>query len=305
MTTEVLLEKILASLTSSMKAALSLDGVLVYIPLILVFVLIIEAFYVGFRNSTLNNIQKVSRTDIILYLIMQFNLITFLNFAITGGVIYFVFAGARELTSALNIENLKIESVIFYFLVIDFMKYWQHRLSHRLPSLWALHHVHHSAPEPNIFNAFRFHPLESAITRIFIVIPISAIFFPVSPSLSLGVFTYLCFITLLTALQHSKIKSDFGWVGKVIVSPADHLIHHSSNPLHFNKNFGNTLIIWDKLFQTYHSARLEHIASIKIGLDDYDFNSSVIEYLWSTYKKAILHIVTTTIVFVRRNFGQD
>jgi sterol desaturase/sphingolipid hydroxylase (fatty acid hydroxylase superfamily) len=41
-----------------------------------------------------------------------------------------------------------------------------------------------------------------------------------------------------------------GVLGRVILSPAHHQIHHSDNPIHFDKNFGSCLSVWDWLFGT-------------------------------------------------------
>jgi sterol desaturase/sphingolipid hydroxylase (fatty acid hydroxylase superfamily) len=55
---------------------------------------------------------------------------------------------------------------------------------------------------------------------------------------------------------HSQIKSDWGWIGKYILviafSASDSSFHQSR--LHYGKNFGNTFIIWDRLFGTYCEA---------------------------------------------------
>jgi hypothetical protein len=36
------------------------------------------------------------------------------------------------------------------------------------------------------------------------------------------------------------------------MSPAHHQIHHSSDPIHFNKNLGSCLAVWDWLFGTLY-----------------------------------------------------
>ena len=36
------------------------------------------------------------------------------------------------------------------------------------------------------------------------------------------------------------------------MSPAHHQIHHSNNPIHFDKNLGNCLAVWDWMFGTLH-----------------------------------------------------
>ncbi|MFT5708584.1 MAG: sterol desaturase/sphingolipid hydroxylase (fatty acid hydroxylase superfamily), partial [Oceanospirillaceae bacterium] len=39
-------------------------------------------------------------------------------------------------------------------------------------------------------------------------------------------------------------------------SPAQHQIHHSVNPHHFNKNYGAVIALWDKIFNSHcHSEK--------------------------------------------------
>ena len=42
-----------------------------------------------------------------------------------------------------------------------------------------------------------------------------------------------------------------GVLGNFILTPSHHRVHHSRNHIYLDKNFGNLLNIWDKLFQTY------------------------------------------------------
>src|SRR5579864_248392 len=54
-------------------------------------------------------------------------------------------------------------------------------------------------------------------------------------------------------LQHSQFwLSCTGLAGRIFLSPAHHQIHHSNNPIHFDKNFGAGLAVWDWLFGTLH-----------------------------------------------------
>ena len=49
----------------------------------------------------------------------------------------------------------------------------------------------------------------------------------------------MLFIHAYVRLQHSHMWIAFrGVLGRIIVSPAHHQVHHSANPKHFNKNFG-------------------------------------------------------------------
>jgi sterol desaturase/sphingolipid hydroxylase (fatty acid hydroxylase superfamily) len=61
------------------------------------------------------------------------------------------------------------------------------------------------------------------------------------------------FIHLYVHLQHTHVWIAFrGLLGRLFVSPAHHQIHHSTNPVHFNKNLGSCLAVWDWLFGTLH-----------------------------------------------------
>lgn len=295
------LEALWIRLVASFEATFRFDGILIYVPAVLMVALAIEALCVGYRRSTLANFGKIKITDWFLYIIQQINLNIILGYVATLGIAYVLFSESYALASSIVPEEFRITSAIAYFLAVDCLGYWFHRLSHTVPTLWNLHHVHHSAPEFNIVNSFRSHPVETAISRIFVAIPATALFIPDTSSLGAGALAYFALTKLLNLLQHSKINSGLGWAGKIVVSPAHHRIHHSTNPDHFDRNFGNSLIIWDKLFGTYCTAPRKEIDEIEIGLDDYDKQSGVIAYLWSTYSRFLRGLFSpVTKLLVRR-----
>jgi hypothetical protein len=43
----------------------------------------------------------------------------------------------------------------------------------------------------------------------------------------------------------------FGLLGKMVLTPSFHRVHHARNPLYMDTNFCNLLNIWDRLFHTY------------------------------------------------------
>ena len=51
------------------------------------------------------------------------------------------------------------------FLCEDLFRYITHRLMHRVPALWELHKVHHSAEVLTPFTVYRTHPIESVVMR--------------------------------------------------------------------------------------------------------------------------------------------
>jgi len=147
------------------------------------------------------------------------------------------------------------------FLVKDFAHYWGHRAFHSR-YLWAFHKVHHSAPVLVPATASRVHFLEEVVEKLTDIICIGAF---------AGLFWYACggevsrytlfgvtwivliFNGLAANLRHSHVWLSFGpLIERVVSSPAQHQIHHSDAPRHFNKNFGINLSLWDWMFGTLY-----------------------------------------------------
>ena len=46
------------------------------------------------------------------------------------------------------------------FLALDFLRYWLHRLHHRVPFFWQFHRVHHSSEHLNATSGLRMHAFD-------------------------------------------------------------------------------------------------------------------------------------------------
>lgn len=152
--------------------------------------------------------------------------------------------------------------VICAALVEDFATYVVHGLHHRWPLLWEFHKVHHSAEVLTPITVYRKHPvynLFSKATNIVVIGPFEgliAFFFlgPAEPATLFGANVVFSMFHLLGAnLRHSHIWLSFGPVlSRVFISPAQHQIHHSKAPRHWNKNYGELFALWDWIFGTLH-----------------------------------------------------
>jgi sterol desaturase/sphingolipid hydroxylase (fatty acid hydroxylase superfamily) len=139
--------------------------------------------------------------------------------------------------------------------------YWvDHYLKHKIPALWEFHRVHHTAEHLSPLTNFRVHPVDSILFLNSLALFIGAthgamtwmLGAPTQAVLLSGtnVLT-LAFLFLLVHLQHSHIWiATRGVLGRLIQSPAHHQLHHSTNPAHFNANFGGSLALFDWLFGT-------------------------------------------------------
>lgn len=147
-------------------------------------------------------------------------------------------------------------------LLSDFTTYLSHALHHKVPWLWQFHAVHHSAEVMTPLTAFRKHPAYELISKLIDVAllgPFQGIVFfafagPVDVMTIFGVnLVFTLFQLLGGSLRHSHMWLSFGPViSHVLISPAQHQIHHSVAAKHWNKNYGEVFAIWDWLFGTLY-----------------------------------------------------
>ena len=132
-------------------------------------------------------------------------------------------------------------------LLSDCLAWVQHWLKHKIPWLWQIHTIHHSQREINMFTDLRLHFLEYIISRSVVIIPMM-MFAVNTPQIA----AYTVFNTWFTRLYHANIKSNFGFLRYIFVTPQSHRIHHSVEKRHQDKNFGVIFSFWDRLFRTQH-----------------------------------------------------
>lgn len=149
------------------------------------------------------------------------------------------------------------------FLADDASRYLVHRAMHRVPLLWELHKVHHSAEVLTPLTVYRIHPLESLLLTVRGAVAggvVTGVFFylygrGLSGWSVLGVNAFgVVFSALGANLRHSHVFLSFGpLIEQFWMSPAQHQIHHSLDPRHVDRNFGSFLAIWDRLGGTLHT----------------------------------------------------
>lgn len=148
------------------------------------------------------------------------------------------------------------------FLAYEFAYWLDHWLSHKVPLLWEFHKVHHSAESLSLLTNFRVHPVDTIIFYNLVALVTGVVAAIVSHALggsvdmlAIGGSNLLVHLSsvLFTHLQHSHIWVGFGprW-GRIILGPAHHQIHHSTDQRHYDRNFGASLALWDRLFGTFH-----------------------------------------------------
>ena len=227
-------------------------------------VIAIDAFVLGYNKSAIRSLirpDRTTQTDIYVFLLGAVGLwryIVMLSFFAVG---YFIESKINLHLSKDFVQlapNIFVQAII-YLLVYDFLDYWRHRIGHRLSWWWEVHLFHHSAEKFNVITVGRSHPVDLALTGLFVAAPMALLGAPVE--------MYLMFELLRSAqgkLQHSMVDWHWGWIGRhVFISPVAHRIHHSADPIHWDRNFGHIFVFWDKLFGTWYDG---DVVNTRVGL---------------------------------------
>lgn len=163
--------------------------------------------------------------------------------------------------------------------------YWiDHWLSHNIPALWEVHKVHHTAEALSPLTNFRVHPLETL--KFYNIVMVTTGLMAGLLDWTLGAHhgrlmvlgadaAGLAFMLTIEHLQHSHVWISFrGWLGRVVMSPAHHQIHHSTDPRHFGRNLGSGLAVFDWAFGTlYVPSREREPLSFGVAGETHDVHS--------------------------------
>lgn len=155
--------------------------------------------------------------------------------------------------------------VIVGVFLVDLVNYWAHRLYHTMEIFWRLHRVHHSDTMLDSSTAYRFHPLDAILDNSAGVV--AAILFGLDPPIL--ILWFVLYIPVLV-LHHSNFIMP-SWfdktIGKIIVSPNYHKVHHHEDQEYTDSNYGLLFIIWDKFFKSFKTLPVKQI---KFGLREFD-----------------------------------
>ncbi len=147
----------------------------------------------------------------------------------------------------------------------DFIWYWYHRLAHEVNILWGAHVVHHQSEDFNYTVSARITVFQAFARMLFwSVLPIAG--FPpamiISVQLVHGIYPFFI---------HTRTIGKLGFLEYILVTPSHHRVHHASNEKYLDKNYGDVLIIWDKLFGTFVPEEEEPAYGLTKPLESHSF----------------------------------
>lgn len=156
----------------------------------------------------------------------------------------------RLFTLTVDLDHWYLGVLLFF--LCDFAYYVMHRASHSINLLWASHSVHHSAQRLIILASARltWTPIISGVFLFYLPI----VWLGFSPEWVFGMvnatLAYQFFI-------HTELVPRLGWLENIFDTPSNHRVHHGTNDLYINKNYGGVLMIWDQIFGTYQPERAD------------------------------------------------
>lgn len=165
--------------------------------------------------------------------------------------------------------------VIIVILAVDFMSWFSHLLKHKVKLFWHFHAVHHSQKEMNFLTDLRIHPVEKMISFVIRFFPMTLL--ELRHGVPLGIAWWL-FTTWHTMFYHANIRSNYGFLRYVFVTPQSHRIHHSQLPQHQDLNFGVIFSFWDRIFGTQYKNAEEYPDT---GVADKEFPVERSYNVWS------------------------
>jgi alkylglycerol monooxygenase len=137
-------------------------------------------------------------------------------------------------------------SSILLLLGVDFVFYWVHRWGHEINILWAAHSPHHSAEEMNFFVALRASVTQRLCSFLFFWVLTIIGFQPMQIYTVVGIHLFIAF------LHHTEfIPKLWRPIELIFTTPSHHRVHHGVNLVYLDKNYGEFLIIWDRIFGTF------------------------------------------------------
>ena len=179
-------------------------------------------------------------------------------------------------------ENFRIWTIeinwltaIFLLLGVDFVFYWVHRWGHAINIMWAAHSPHHSAEEMNFFVALRASVTQRLTSFLFFWVLVVIGFSPIAIYTTVGIHLFIAF------LHHTEfIPKLWRPIEFIFTTPSHHRVHHGVNKQYLDKNFGEFLIIWDRIFGSFEE---EH-EKVVYGIYDHPKSWNPISINFHFYK---------------------
>lgn len=146
--------------------------------------------------------------------------------------------------------------VMLVVFLIEFGQYWMHRLMHNWTPFWLTHAPHHHLTQLNAAKGAVGNPIELFL----ITLSVLALFDFDKTAL------FAAFNTtgVISTFAHANVRADPPiWYSYFFTTIRHHSLHHSTDYDATRSNYGNSLILLDRIFGTYREGE-----GILVGQDE-------------------------------------
>jgi len=148
---------------------------------------------------------------------------------------------------------LQVALVIF---LIEFGQYWMHRLMHNATPFWLTHAPHHHITQLNAAKGWVGNPIELVLISLSVVA-----LFDLQETAMFAAFNTL---SVISTFAHANVRADPPiWYSFFFTTIRHHSLHHSTDYESTRCNYGNSLILLDRIFGTYREGE-----TAVVGQDD-------------------------------------
>jgi len=149
-----------------------------------------------------------------------------------------------------------LAQVVMVIVILEFGQYWMHRLMHNWTPFWLTHAPHHHLTQLNAAKGAVGNPIELFLISLSVL----AFFDFDKTALFAGINT----MGVIATFAHANVRADPPiWYSFFFTTIRHHSLHHSTDYDATRSNYGNSLILLDRIFGTYREGE-----GVLVGQDE-------------------------------------
>lgn len=149
-----------------------------------------------------------------------------------------------------------LAQVALAIFILEFGQYWMHRAMHNWTPLWLTHAPHHHITQLNAAKGAVGNPIELFLISLSILA-----LFDFDKTALFAAFNTM---GVISVFAHANVKADPPiWYSFFFTTIRHHSLHHSTDYESTRCNYGNSLILLDRIFGTYKEGE-----GVLVGQDD-------------------------------------
>jgi sterol desaturase/sphingolipid hydroxylase (fatty acid hydroxylase superfamily) len=149
-----------------------------------------------------------------------------------------------------------LAQVALVIVLIEFGQYWMHRLMHNWTPFWLTHAPHHHITQLNAAKGAVGNPIELFLISLSVVA-----LFDLEKT---AIFAAINTLGVISVFAHANVRSDPPiWYSFCFTTIRHHSLHHSTDYDATRSNYGNSLILLDRIFGTYREGE-----GVVVGQDE-------------------------------------